>query len=109
MENRISRLEHKERRLITQNRQMAQNSQFEWHQVIGMHPIFGGLTDKCTLIPTSAGISLNRMSAGANKVIELGEFNNEGVPVILVEWPFLKILLDEGRLQRDAGLFLHCD
>lgn len=73
-----------------------------------MHPILCGLTDKCTLIPPGARISLDRMSTGANKVIELGKFDDKCVPVVLVERPFLKILLDEGRFQRDAGLFLYC-
>jgi hypothetical protein len=45
---------------------MAQDGEFQRHQVIGVHPVFGRLTDEGTLVPSSACIALHGMTAGAN-------------------------------------------
>ena len=70
------------------------------------YPIFSGLSHERALIPASAGIALDGMSTGSNKVIKLREFDYKGIPVIFVERSFFKIFLDEGGFEWDVGLFL---
>ena len=71
-----------------------------------MHPVLGCLTDKSTLITSCASISLHRMTSSTHEVIELREFNNKSIPIVLVEWTFLEVLLDEGRFELKFSLFL---
>lgn len=46
------------------------------------------------------------MSSSTHEVIELREFNNKSIPIVLVEWTFLEVLLDEGRFELKFSLFL---
>ena len=71
-----------------------------------MDPVLGRLTDKSTLITSGTGITLNRMATGTNKVVELGKFNDERVPIIFVERAFLEILLYERGFKLKFSLFL---
>lgn len=71
-----------------------------------MDPVLGGLTDKGTLITSSAGITLNRMATITDKVVELGKFNDERVPIVFVERALLEILLYERGFKLNTSLFL---
>jgi hypothetical protein len=70
------------------------------------YPIFCSLSYERALIPTSAGITLDGMSTGSNKVIKLRKFDDKGVPVIFVERSFFKIFLYKRGFEWDVGLFL---
>jgi len=71
-----------------------------------MDPVLGRLTDKCTLITSRTGIALNRVATGTNKVVELGKFNDERVPIVFVEGTFLEIFLYERGFKLKFSLFL---
>lgn len=71
-----------------------------------MNPVLGRLTDECTLITSSTGITLDRMATGTNKVIELRQFDDECIPIVFVEWTLLQIFLYECRFKLKLRLFL---
>jgi hypothetical protein len=71
-----------------------------------MDPVLGRLTDEGTLITSGTGITLSRMTTGTNEVVELGKFNNERVPIVLVERAFLEILLYERGFKLKFSSFL---
>lgn len=43
------------------------------------NPVFGRLTHERALRATGAGITLDRMTAGADQVIELGQFDDDSI------------------------------
>jgi hypothetical protein len=47
------------------------------------------------------------MPTRADEVVELGELDDEPVPVVLVERPFFEVVLNESGLEREFGLFLY--
>jgi hypothetical protein len=46
------------------------------------------------------------MAAGADEVIQLGELNDEGVPVVFVKRAAFKVILDKGGFEGAIRLFL---
>lgn len=70
------------------------------------HPVFRRLSDKRTLAAARAGVTLDGVAARAHQVVQLGQLDDERIPIVLVEGPFLEVVLHEGRLQREVRLFL---
>ena len=85
---------------------MAKNCQFQANEVIGVDPILGCLANESALIAPGRGVSLNGMTAGSDEVIELGEFDDNSIVVVLVERSFLEVSLDESGLQGSVCSFL---
>lgn len=90
----------------TKHWQMTQDRQFEMDQIIRVDPILRRLSDKRTLASTCARVSLNWVTACADQIIELGQLNNESIPIILVERPLFQIILYKSRFERTICLFL---
>jgi hypothetical protein len=63
-----------------QDRQVLQDDQLQLGDVIRVNPVFGCLTNKVLLASTSG-----RIAFGTDKVIQLGEIDNEGIVVVLEE------------------------
>lgn len=85
---------------------MAKNRQFQANEIVGVDPILGCLPNESALISPGRGIALDGMTAGSNEVIEFGEFDDDSVVVVLVEGPFLEVLLDESGFQGHVCSFL---
>jgi len=60
-----------------------------------MDPVFSRLPNERTLIASSTRVSLHRMTAGAHKIIQLGQLDDKCIPVVFVKWPLLQVILDE--------------
>lgn len=71
------------------------------------HPVLCCLPNKGTLTTTRTRVSLNWMTSRPDQIIELGKFDDERVPVILVERSFFEIVLDERRFEWHVCLFLN--
>jgi len=91
---------------LTKYRKVAKNRQFQANEIVGVDPVFRCLPDEGTLIASSRGIPFDWMTASSNKIIEFREFDDDSVVVILIERPFLEVVLDEGRLQGSVCSFL---
>jgi hypothetical protein len=72
-----------------------------------MDPILRGLPDESALIAPCGGVSLDRMTASSDEVVELGEFDDDPIIVVLVERAFLEVFLNESRLQGSFRSFLY--
>jgi hypothetical protein len=72
-----------------------------------MDPILRGLPDESALIASCGGVSLGRMTASSDKVVELGVFDDDPIIVILVERVFLEVFLNESRLRGSFRSFLY--
>lgn len=70
------------------------------------HPILGCLTHECALTSTCARVALNGVSSGPYEVIQFGELDDEGVPVVFIEWTLFEVVWDKSRLERNFCLFL---
>jgi hypothetical protein len=46
------------------------------------------------------------MATRSNEVVQARQFDNDGIPVILVKGTFLEIILDERLRKGSGGLFL---
>lgn len=71
-----------------------------------MHPILRRLSHERILAPARAAIPQNGPPAGADDVVEVGELDDEGVPVVFVEGAFFEVLVYETFFERCWGLFL---
>ena len=49
-------------------RQMFQDEQLQWHDIIWMHPVLGRLTHERTLRATSTGIAFHRIASCVNDI-----------------------------------------
>jgi hypothetical protein len=66
---------------------MPKNLQLEMNQIIGMDPIFRGLSNEGTLGTSSRRITLNWVATGSHKIIKAGELDYKSIPVVLIERP----------------------
>jgi len=64
---------------------VLENGELEVDIVIWMYPVFCGLTDKSRLSASCRRISLDRVAAGSDEVVQLGQLNDECVVILLVE------------------------
>ena len=81
------------------------NDQFQFCDVVRVDPVFRGLADKVLLSPSSGGITLDGVSLGPDQIVELGEFHDECIVIILEEWFGFKACCKDGS-QVPVGLFL---
>lgn len=97
----------------TQDRKVTQDRQFKGYEVILMnllnikvshqehglagkaYPILCSLSNEGTLVASSTRISLDRMPTSTYKVVQFGELDDEGVPIIFIEWTFFEVELNE--------------
>ena len=70
-----------------------ENDKLQFRDVIRMHPILGRLTHKVLLTASCSAISFDRVTPRPDLVIELGEFDNESVIVVVEE----RFCLEPGR------------
>lgn len=61
------------------------NDKLQLSDIIRMHPILGRLTNKVLLTTSCSAISFDRVPPRPDLVIELGEFDNESVIVVVEE------------------------
>ena len=85
---------------------MSEDRELEGDQIIRMDPILGRLPDKRALAPSSTRVALDRVPACAHKVVQVGQLDNQRVPVVLIEWTLFEVVLHKRRLERQARLFL---
>lgn len=71
-----------------------------------MDPIFCCLPNEGALVSSGGGVTLNGMTAGSDEVMELGEFDDDSIVVVLVERSFLEVLLYKRGLQWSFRPFL---
>lgn len=71
-----------------------------------MDPVFRRLSDEGALTSACTWVPADRMSSCTNEVIELGQLDNESIPIILIERSFLKVFLYESGLELKTCLFL---
>lgn len=71
-----------------------------------MDPILCRLPNEGALASSGGGVTLDGMTTGSDEVMELGEFDDDSVVVVLVEGSFLEVLLDKSGLQWAFGPFL---
>jgi hypothetical protein len=64
---------------------MSKNLQLEMNQIIGMDPIFRGLSNEGALGTSGRRITLNRVSTGSHEIIQAGKLDYEGIPIVLIE------------------------
>lgn len=72
-----------------------------------MDPVFGGLADEILLGASRGRVALDGMAFGAHQIVELGQFEDEGVVVVLEEWLGIQAGGEDG-FQMPSRLFLGC-
>lgn len=85
---------------------MSQDRQLQGHQIILVHPVLRRLPHERALAPTRTAVPENGTTAGADDVVQVGELDDEGVPVVFVEGAFFEVLVYEAFFERGGGLFL---
>ena len=70
------------------------------------HPVLCCLAYECALVAASARVTLDGMTARADKVVQAGELDDQTVPIVLVEGALLEVFLNERGFQRAVSLFL---
>lgn len=70
------------------------------------YPVLGSLPYERTLAPSCARITLYGVTTRAHEVVELGELDDKGIPVIFIKGTTFEVILDERRLEGTRGLFL---
>ena len=84
---------------------MFQDDKFEFSDVVGMDPVFRGITNKVLLRAAGRGVSLDRVATGADKVVLFGEFDHQGVVVFSEEWLCVETSGEDG-FEDESCLFL---
>lgn len=82
-----------------------ENDQFQLCDVVRVDPVFRGLADKILLRPSGCGITLDGISLGPDQIVELREFHNKRIVIILEERLSFEARGEDGP-QVPAGLFL---
>lgn len=85
---------------------MTHNGQLEGHNVLVVDPVLCRASDKGVLAATGRRVALDRVTASADEVKELGQLDDEVVVVDAVERVGLEKVLVEGGFERPAGEFL---
>lgn len=71
-----------------------------------MHPILRRLPHKRALAPARATVPEHRPAPRAHDVVQVGELDDERVPVVFVEGPLFEGLVYEALFEGGGGLFL---
>lgn len=72
-----------------------------------MNPVFGGLADEILLGTSRGRVSLDGVPFSAHQIVEFGQFDHEGVVVVLEEWLGIQARGENG-FQMPSRLFLGC-
>jgi hypothetical protein len=73
------------------------------------HPVFCCLANESILTTSSTRVTFDRVTTSTNKVIQLGKFDDESIPVVSIKRSFFEVELNESRLERDCCLFLNAN
>jgi hypothetical protein len=85
---------------------MTHDGQLEGHNVLVVDPVLCGASNKGVLAATGRRVALDRVTASADEVKELGQLDDEVVVVDAVEGVRLEEVLVEGGFERPTGEFL---
>lgn len=64
---------------------MFEDDELELGDVVGVDPVFSGLAYEILLCSTCGTVTLGRITSGADKIVEAGQGDNEGIVVVLEE------------------------
>ena len=84
---------------------MLENDELQLGDIIAVHPVLRRLSYKVLLGATSSRVALNWVTLGADQIVKLGEFDDEGI-VIILEKGLRFESSSKHRLQIPLGLFL---
>ena len=85
---------------------MLENKELERDNVVGVHPVLGGLANKGTLRATSARVTSDRIATRVNNVKHARELDDERIIVLLVEGTCAQIVLYKLLAQKTVGLLV---
>ena len=85
---------------------MLENKELERDNVVGVHPVLGGLTNKGTLRATSARVTSDRIATRVNNIKHARELDDERVIVLLVEGTCAQIVLHKLLAQKTVRLLV---
>ena len=85
---------------------MLENKELERDNVVGVHPVLGGLANKGTLRATSARVTSDRIAARVNNIKHARELDDERVIVLLVEGTCAQIVLHKLLAQKTVRLLV---
>ena len=85
---------------------MLENKELERDNVVGVHPVLSGLTNKGTLRATSARVTSDRIATRVNNVKHARELDDERIIVLLVEGTCAQIVLHKLFAQKTVGLLV---
>ena len=85
---------------------MLENKELERDNVVGVHPVLSGLTNKGTLRATSARVTSDRIAARVNNIKHARELDDERVIVLLVEGTCAQIVLHKLLAQKTVRLLV---
>ena len=85
---------------------MLENKELERDNVVGVHPVLGGLANKGTLRATSARVTSDRIATRVNNIKHARELDDERVIVLLVEGTCAQIVLHKLLAQKTVRLLV---
>ena len=85
---------------------MLENKELERDNVVGVHPVLGGLTNKGTLRSTSTRVTSDRITTRVNNVKHTRELDDERVIILLVEGTCAQIVLHKLLAQKTVRLLV---
>ena len=85
---------------------MLENKELERDNVVGVHPVLSGLTNKGTLRATSARVTSDRIATRVNNVKHARELDDERIIVLLVEGTCAQIVLHKLLAQKTVRLLV---
>lgn len=85
--------------------QVLEDDELQLGDIVGVDPIFCCLSDKAGLGATGGAVTLDRVASGSDEVVELGQLDDGGVVVFLVEGLGLESCVESGS-QVPTCLFL---
>ena len=56
--------------MLTEHRKMTENCQLQANEIVGVDPVFRCLPNESALIASGRGITLDRMTASPDEIIE---------------------------------------
>jgi hypothetical protein len=65
---------------------MLENDELELRDIIRMYPVLRSLAHEVLLLSSGCRVAFDGISASSDAVVELGEFDDEGVVVVLEKW-----------------------
>ena len=62
---------------------MLEDNELQLCDIVGVNPVFGSLSDKACLASTSSTITLDWVSSGSDKVVELRQLDDRCIVIFL--------------------------